>query len=102
MASMAISTCAIELPGVVQLDFVLHLDLLAEQFFHFVGIGDFAQAVVDFVEAAEDGADVIDGLVDVALHVFVGIELRLLREIADGVAVGQPGFAFEVFDLARP
>ena len=90
---------AIEFPGVVEIDFVLDLDLLAEEFFHFGRIGDFAEAVVDFVEAAEDGADVIDGFVDVALDVFGGIELRLLREVAGGEAIGEAGFAFEVFIL---
>ena len=85
----------VELPGVVQLDLVLHLGLLGEQLFHFVGLERLAKPGVDLVEAAEDRADRLDRFFDVAEHVLVGIELRLLRQIAGGEAAAQLGFAVE-------
>ena len=72
----------VEFPGVVQLDLVLDLGLLVEQFFHFVGLDRIGQPGVDLVEAAENFADRLDGFLDVAEDVAVGIQLRLLRQIA--------------------
>ena len=61
------------------------------------GLDGLAQPGVDLVVAVQAcAAGGGDGLFDVAPDVFVGIELRLLREIADGEAVGQLGLAFEL------
>jgi len=72
----------VEFPGVVQLDQVLDLGLLFEQLFHFVGLDRVAEPGVDLVEALEDFADRLDGFLDVAEHVAVGIQLRFLRQVA--------------------
>ena len=79
---MAISTCRSSSQALCSFDLVLDLGLLVEQLFHFVGLERLAQPGVDLVEAAEDLADRLDGFFDVAENVTVGIELRLLRQIA--------------------
>ena len=84
IASIAISTCRSSSQALWASILSCTVACSAEQLFHFGRIGDLAEAGVDFVEAVEDGADVVDGFFDVAEDVFVGIELRFLREIADG------------------
>ncbi len=82
-------------------DFVLHANLLAQQFFHFVGLHRLTQAIVDFVEPAEDGTDMIDRLIDVALHGLLGVQAWLLRKVTGREAFGQPGFTFKLAIGAR-
>ena len=92
---MAISTWRSSSQALCRLDLVLNLGLLVEQFFHFVGFDRLAQPGVDLVEAAEDFADGLDGFLDVAEDVAVGIQLRLLRQIAGREAGKEAGLALE-------
>ena len=90
----------VELPGVHGFDLVLHLGLAFEQLFHLVGVGDFAQFFGELLELGEQCPRGCDRFLDVAEHVLVRVELRLLLQQADGEAVGEPGLAVEVLVLA--
>ena len=68
----------IEFPGVDVLDLVLHLGLALEQLFHFVGVGNLAQLFGKLLVFGEQRPRRSDGLLDVAEHVLVRIEMRLL------------------------
>src|SRR5213076_1011583 len=50
----------------------------------------------DLLEAGEERARLRHALLDVAAHVLVGLELRLLRQVADAQAVGGKRLAEEV------
>ena len=86
----------IEFPGVRGLDLVLHPGLLGQQLFHLGVAQRLAEAGVDLVVALNNARVDCDRFFDVAQHVLVGIELRLLRHEADGKTAGQLGFAFEI------
>ena len=58
-----------------------------------VGVGE---PVGDLVEPVEQVLGGADALHDVAQHVLVGVELRLLRQVADLDAGGGPGLAVDV------
>ena len=80
---------AIELPGVRVLDLVLHLGLPIEQLFHLVRVGDFAELLGKLLVLGEQRPRRRDRFLDVAKHVFLGIQMRLLLQKPDGKAFGQ-------------
>ena len=82
----------VEAPGVGAIDPVLHLRLLGEQGVE-VGVR-LGEGGGDRVEAVEQVAQLADAVLDVAAHVLRGVEVRLLREKADGrlgVGLGDAG-----------
>ena len=91
---------AVELPAFGGVDAVLDVGLLVEQGVHLVGVGAFGHPGVDRVEPMEQGADLGDGLLDVAEHVLLGVEHRLLRQVADRGPGGWPRDAVELGLLA--
>jgi hypothetical protein len=88
---------ALQFPAALGVDRVLQLRLLLEQLVHLVfaevGIREF---VADGVEAVDQPLDFTDALDDVATHVFLRIELRLLRQHADFDAGLWPRLAFDL------
>ena len=84
----------VEVPQVLRVDLVLQLR-------HLVG-GLVGVVGGDLVVAVEHRLLLGHALHGVAEHVLVGIELRLLRQVADADAVGRPGLAEEVLDRRRP
>ena len=86
-ASIAISTWLLQIPEVLAVDDVLELGAL---FRRLVGIVHH-----QFVVALEDGRLVGNAFHDVSHHGLGRVELRLLRQVADGRAFGEPGFAGE-------
>ncbi len=91
---------AVDLPGVDGVDLVLDPALLGHELLHLLVGHGLGEAGVDLVEAVEQGAGLGDPLLDVAEDVLGGIEARLLGEVADAGALGGPGLAAEVLDLA--
>ncbi len=83
---------AIEIPQILRVDLVLQRRHLVRRLVGVVG--------GDFVVAVEDRLLLRDAFHGVAEHVLLGIKLGLLRQVADLDAVGRPGFAEEVVDLA--
>ena len=74
----------VEAPGVGAVDLLLHLRLLGEQRVEVgVRLGELRR---DRVEAVEQVAQLADAVLDVLAHVPRRVELRLLREHADGRA----------------
>ena len=84
----------VEVPQVLAVDLVLELGRLLRRL---VGVVHH-----QFVVAVEDRLLGGDALHDVGEHVLGRIELRLLRQIADGGAVGEPRLAGELLLDARP
>ena len=74
---------ALELPRVRRVDLVLELALLLHQRGHLVVGERLGELRGDLLEAAQQVAQLRDAVLDVAAHVLRGIELGLLREIAD-------------------
>ncbi len=91
---------AIELPGVGRLDGILDLRLLVEQLLHLVAVGALAEAVVDLVEARQQRLGLLHALEDVVEDVLLRVEPWLLRQVADGDAVGGRGVTKEIGVLA--
>ena len=87
---------AIEIPRVDRVDLVLQARLLLEQLLHLVVAERLAQLGAHFLEAREQGARLGHALLDVAPHVLVRVERRLLGEIADAQPVGGERLAQEV------
>ena len=83
----------IEIPEALRLDLVLQLGHLLGGLVRIVG--------GEFVVAVDQRLLLGHALHGIAEHVLVGIELRLLRQIADAHAVGRPRLADEVLKLAR-
>ena len=77
-----------EVPEVLAVDLVLELGALLRRL---VGVVHH-----QFVVAVEDRLLLGDALHDVAEHVLRRVELRLLRQVADGGAIGEPGVAAEL------
>ena len=71
-----------------------------EELLHVVGVHGLAQLGVDLVEAGQKAAHLGHAVVHVAAHVLVGIEMRLLGQVADADAVGGMRLAEEVRVLA--
>ncbi len=88
---------AVELPGARGLDLVLQGRLAVHELFHGVGVvGDLGVLVAQSLELVDQGARGGDGLLDVALHILLGVEVRLLLQQADGVSLGQLSLAVEL------
>ena len=87
---------AVEVPAVGRLDRVLQLALLVEQLVHLAGRQVLAELQVHLVEAREQPLGLRHRLLDVARARLLGVELRLLRQVADADAVGRLGLAEEV------
>jgi hypothetical protein len=78
---------AVQLPQVAGVDLVLQLRLLLEQ--RVICRRRARRRLhADLVEAPQQVALVLDRLLDVAAHVERGVELRLLRQVADARALG--------------
>ena len=84
----------VEVPQVLRLDLVLQLG-------HLVG-GLVGVVGGELVVAVDQRLLLRHALHGVAEHVLGGVELRLLRQVADAHAVRRPGLADEVLELARP
>jgi hypothetical protein len=78
----------------VRVDVLLHAPLLLDQLLE-VGVR-LGERGGDRVEAVELRALLAERLLDVAAHVLRGVELRLLREVADARALVRPRLALEV------
>ena len=87
---------AVEIPAVGRLDRVLQLALLVEQLVHLAGLQVLAQLQVHLVEAGEQPLGRRHRHLDVAEHVLLRIQRRLLGQVADADAVGGLGVAEEV------
>ena len=85
---------AVEIPQALGLDLVLQAG-------HLVG-GLVGIVHRQFVVAVEDRLLVLDAEHDVAAHAEVGVEMRLLRQIADPRALGDEALAGELRVEARP
>ena len=92
----------IQFPGVVQLDLILHFGLLGQQLFHFVGVDRLAQPGVDFVEAAQDGAHVVDRFVDIALHGFCPGSVAVPATGSRRCSLRRAGLRRRILDRPRP
>ena len=88
---------SVEVPQVLRVDDILQLGHLVAKLFHLLVIGHFAEQVGDFVVSINDRATGSNRFLNVSLYVFVGIELRFLREIAGGVTVSKSCGTVEVF-----
>ena len=91
----------VQIPGVGRVDLFLKLALLRDQRVHFVvahGLGEFRADLLELVEQVLGRAHAVH---DVAEHIFLWIEHRLLFQKADAAAFGGPGLAVE-FGIARP
>ena len=73
----------VELPGVDCLDLVLHRRLAVQQLLHLVRVGHFAELLGKLLELGEQSPRRRDRLLDVAEHVLLRIELRLLLQEPD-------------------
>ena len=86
----------IEFPGVLGIDLVLEFPLAAHQGVHLVGVGvHFLQAelLVDPVVFVQNGHGVGHAFLDNVEHRLVRVELRVLRQVAYGVARSEDHFA---------
>ena len=90
----------LELPRVGAVDRVLHLGLVGEQRV-VVGVR-LGERGRDLVEAVEQVAQLAHAVLDVAAHVLLGIEIRLLLEEADRRAGRELGDAGRRLLLAAP
>ena len=90
----------VDLPGVDRVDLVLQPALLLEHLVHLLGRELLAELHVQLVVAIEQRLRRGHAFLDVALHVLVGIEPRLLRQEPHRDAVGRKRFADELGVLA--
>ena len=74
---------ALQLPAADRVDGVLQLRLLLEQLVHLVIVHGLGELVADLVEARDLRERAADAFHDDAAHVLLGVELRLLRQVAD-------------------
>ncbi len=86
----------LDLPAVDRVDLVLQLALLFEQLVHLVFVERLGELVADLVEALDERNGVGDAFLDVAAHVLIFIEMRLLRQEAHAHARLRDGFAVEL------
>ncbi len=87
---------AVELPAVAGVDLLLQLALLGDELVHLVVAELLGEARRDRLEAVDERLGRRHPLHDVAGDVLLGVERRLLGEIADRGALGGPGFADEI------
>ncbi len=90
---------AAEVPAVAGVDLLLQFGLLGDQFVH-VGVG-VGEGIRDFLETCQHLRHLAGAFHDVAEHVLLLVELRLLLQEADLHALGRPGLAGETVVLAR-
>ena len=86
----------VEVPALAGVDLRLQVRLFRQQRVHLLlahGLGEFHG---DFVEPVERGLQVRERLFHVLAHRLVGIELRLLLQVADARAFRRPRLAAEV------
>jgi hypothetical protein len=87
---------AVQVPGVERIEAVLHLGLAVHQRLHLVGVQRLGEARIDLVELAQRVHHLLHTFFDDLAHGLARGELRLLLQIADGVAGRQHRFADEV------
>jgi hypothetical protein len=87
---------ALQVPGIGGLDLLLELGLLGDQRLHLLGRDLLAEAGADGLEAVEQRLGAGEALEHVAEHVLLGIERRLLLQVADRDALSRPGLAGDV------
>ncbi len=90
----------VELPAVGLVDLFLQFALFGDQRLHFVGCEVLGEPGADRLEPVEQRLGFGQSLDDVAEHVLLRIESRLLRQIADPRSFGGPGLARIVALLA--
>jgi len=78
---------AFEFPAIRRLDLLLQLRLLVDELFHLIR-ARFAHAVADRFVFVQQGDQFFLAFFHDFFHGLVGVELRLLLEQADGVALG--------------
>ncbi len=91
----------VDVPRIHGVDAVLQAPLLLEQLVHRLGRHVLAELHVQLVVPIEQRLDLGDALLDVPLDVLARVEPRLLRQEADGDAVGRERLADELVILAR-
>jgi len=79
---------AVEIPAFAGVDPILQSRLLVEQLLHLLGRDRLAELRADVLEPREQCPNLGDAFLDVAADVLAGIELGLLREVADPEARG--------------
>ena len=91
----------VQFPGADRLDPVLQLPLLFQEPVHLVVVHRLGELHADGLELGEHRPDGSHRRLDVAPHVLGGIQLGLLRDMADPDAFGRPRLAQEILVLAR-
>ena len=91
---------AVQRPGVVLVDLLLHPRLLIQERLHVIGI-DCAEPLVDLVILPQQIYDGLHRLLDDLAHGLAGVELRLLRQEAARVALGEHRLAQVILVHAR-
>ena len=91
----------IQIPGILGLDLILHTCLLLEQFFHLIRPDRLPQPSIDRLEAGQDRPRSGHGVHHILKHRLLRIELWLLLQITDGIAVSQTRFPFILLIDAR-
>jgi len=79
----------------------LQARLLVEQLLHLVGLDGLAELRAHLLEPCEERAGLGDAFLDVAADILRGIELGLLRQIADPQAGTWKRLAQKIADDAR-
>ena len=70
----------IQSPGIGRIDLILHPCHFVVDFLHRVVIQRFATFCAQFVVTIEQRSTGSDGFLDIVPNIFVGVELRLLRQ----------------------
>ena len=86
----------VERPAVDRVDLALELAHLLHQRVEIGVVLGIAHLGRNGVEAVDHVGDVAGAVLDVLEHVLAGVELRLLRQIADGDVLARPGLALKV------
>ena len=90
---------AVDLPAIAGVDLLLQVGLLGQQLVHLLLGHLLAEGHGDLVEAVEPTLHVLEGEHDVLADGQVGLEMRLLRQVADAHALRRPGLAAELLVL---
>ena len=86
----------VERPAVDRVDLALELAHLLHQRVEIGVVLGIAHLGRDGVEAVDHVGDFAGAVLDVLEHILARVELRLLRQIADGDVLARPGLALEV------
>ena len=92
---------AVHLPAIGGVDALLQLRLLGEEGVHLLLAHLLGELHRDLVEAREVRLHLGEGLHHVLAHRQLGVEMRLLAQIADARALRRPGLAAELLVLPR-